>query len=56
MELFGTKFTLALGAWRLRFVCMLEEAEEIGAPARRSAPHHIVVRPLDSARDDRSVR
>jgi len=30
MDLFGMKFSLALGAWRLRFVLMLEDAE---APA-----------------------
>ena len=27
MDLFGMKFSLALGAWRLRFVLMLEDAE-----------------------------
>ncbi len=28
MELFGAKFSIALGAWRLRFVLMLEDPEE----------------------------
>lgn len=27
MELFGAKFSIALGAWKLRFVCMLEDEE-----------------------------
>jgi hypothetical protein len=43
MELFGTKFTIALGAWRLRFVLMLEDCEEIaaGPAARAEHPHHV---------------
>jgi hypothetical protein len=41
MDLFGMKFSLALGAWRLRFVLMLEDAEAAAvqpkpAPAQRS--------------------
>jgi hypothetical protein len=41
MDLFGMKFSFALGAWRLRFVLMLEDAEAAGmqpkpAPAQRS--------------------
>jgi|GEM_PF-3248936 len=42
MDLFGAKFSIALGAWRLRFVLMLEDAEEeaVPAPARASTPHH----------------
>jgi hypothetical protein len=42
MELFGAKFSVALGAWKLRFVLMLEDAEE-QAPQPHSAPrtpHH----------------
>ena len=31
MDLFGMKFSLALGAWRLRFVLMLEDAEGAAA-------------------------
>lgn len=42
MELFGAKFSLALGAWKLRFVLMLEDAED--QPASQAgpyrAPHH----------------
>lgn len=42
MELFGAKFSLALGAWNLRFVLMLEDAEDTPqtthAPPR--ATHH----------------
>jgi hypothetical protein len=43
MELFGTKFSVALGCWRLRFVLMLEDAEEI-SPASNAGtlpPHHL---------------
>ena len=42
MELFGTKFTIALGAWKLRFVVMLEDGEE-SAPvtAGLRVPHHV---------------
>jgi hypothetical protein len=42
MELFGAKFSVALGAWKLRFVLMLEDAEE-PAPLPQTAyhtPHH----------------
>lgn len=28
VELFGAKFSIALGAWKLRFVLMLEDAED----------------------------
>ncbi len=28
MELFGAKFSIALGAWRVRFVLMLEDPQE----------------------------
>ena len=35
------KFSVALGAWRLRFVLMLEDAEA-AAPAAQPAPvHHV---------------
>jgi hypothetical protein len=42
MELFGAKFSVALGAWKLRFVLMLEDADELPqAPhATPRAPHH----------------
>ena len=46
MELFGAKFSMALGAWKLRFVLMLEDAEEPLAPPHHSAhrpPHHVGV-------------
>jgi hypothetical protein len=44
MELFGTKFTLTLGAWKLRFVLMLEDDQEAYAPARTTlTPHHMRV-------------
>ena len=42
MELFGTKFTIALGAWRLRFVLMLEDDEpSVVTPSASGAPHHV---------------
>jgi hypothetical protein len=41
MDLFGMKFSIALGAWRLRFVLMLEDAEA-AAPAAQPAPTHRV--------------
>lgn len=46
MDLFGTKFTLALGAWKLRVVLMIEDDEQAYAPARSAAiPHHMHQRP-----------
>jgi len=43
MELFGAKFSIALGAWKLRFVLMLEDADDaMPAPhERQQAPHHL---------------
>jgi len=39
MDLFGLKFSLALGAWRVRFVLMLEDAEAAQKkPAPAAAP------------------
>jgi hypothetical protein len=41
MDLFGMKFSLALGAWRLRFVLMLEDAEAVAThpkPAQTPRP------------------
>lgn len=41
MDLFGMKFSLALGAWRLRFVLMLEDSEAGAAqpkPAQTARP------------------
>ena len=45
MDLFGMKFSFALGAWRLRFVLMLEDVEAVpkhpqAAPAARMASMH----------------
>ena len=31
MEIFGTKFTVAMGGWRLRFVLALEDADALPA-------------------------
>ena len=46
MELFGAKFAIALGAWKLRFVLMLEDDEETvtAAPQAVRAPHHFTAR------------
>ena len=42
MDIFGTKFTIALGAWKLRFVLMLEDDTEPIPVARPNViPHHI---------------
>ncbi|HZT14117.1 MAG TPA: hypothetical protein VFA29_15060 [Candidatus Baltobacteraceae bacterium] len=42
MELLGTNFTIALGAWRLRFVLMLEEGDEPSSVrAPHAVPHHL---------------
>lgn len=43
MELFGAKFCVALGAWRLRFVLMLEEPESGEPPDFRRRPHHVSI-------------
>lgn len=50
MELFGTKFSLALGAWRLRFVLMLEDAEEAPQAGVQHHPHHVTVLQAKRAR------
>lgn len=53
MELFGTKLSFALGAWRLRFVLMLEETEDAAVPpayVRPEAPHHFTARTTSRAR------
>lgn len=45
MELFGAKFCIALGAWKLRFVLMLEDDEDAGAqPPAQHRPHHVTAR------------
>ena len=44
MELFGAKFCIALGAWKLRFVLMLEDEEPVDhARPVQHAPHHVHV-------------
>ncbi|MDQ2679791.1 MAG: hypothetical protein M3Y21_02045 [Candidatus Eremiobacteraeota bacterium] len=43
MEFFGTKLTITLGSWRLRFVLALEETEEIVDQQIMSRPHHVSV-------------
>lgn len=44
MEILGTTFTLSLGAWRLRFVLALEDADA-APPAKTSPPHHVRIVP-----------
>lgn len=46
MEIIGTNFTLALGAWRLRFLLALEETEE-QAKEKIRPPHRMRVVPED---------
>lgn len=44
MELFGAKFCVALGAWKLRFVLMLEDEEELQPQySAQRAPHHVTI-------------
>lgn len=44
MDLFGAKFCLSLGAWKLRFVLMLEEEEPAtAAQSAQRPPHHVTV-------------
>lgn len=45
MELFGAKFCIALGAWKLRFVLMLEDDDAM-APVQSAhrTPHHVTAR------------
>ena len=38
MEIIGTNFILSLGAWRLRFVLSIEDAQE--PPKERVRPPH----------------
>ncbi|MBV9149999.1 MAG: hypothetical protein JO024_09040 [Candidatus Eremiobacteraeota bacterium] len=40
MEFIGTKFSITLGAWRLRFVLALEEANDERRPDKLR-PHHV---------------
>lgn len=51
MDLFGAKFCIALGAWKLRFVLMLEDDEDT-APAQSAyrTPHHVTARMPSDAR------
>jgi hypothetical protein len=46
MEIFGTHFTLSLGAWRLRFVLALEDTDAPPAP-KVPTPHRVRVVPED---------
>ncbi len=44
MELFGAKFSIALGSWKLRFVLMLEDADDVAVSAHHAhaqPPHHL---------------
>jgi len=43
MELLGTSFTLSLGAWRLRFVLALEDAD--ATQPKVPPPHHVRIVP-----------
>lgn len=43
MELFGAKFCIALGAWKLRFVLMLEDDEDPAPAPSAPRPHHVTI-------------
>ncbi len=45
MEILGTNFTFSLGAWRLRFVLALEDAD--AQPLPKAPPHRVRVVPED---------
>ncbi|HTX58451.1 MAG TPA: hypothetical protein VMH02_02155 [Verrucomicrobiae bacterium] len=47
MEILGTNFTLALGAWRLRFVLAIEDSDVAPAMPRARPPHRMRVVPED---------
>lgn len=50
MDVFGAKFCIALGAWKLRFVLMLEDDEmPAAAPAAQRPPHHVTARMTSDA-------
>jgi len=42
MEFIGTKFSITLGAWRLRFMLALEEASD-ERPRDVRRPHHVTM-------------
>jgi hypothetical protein len=46
VEIIGTNFTLSLGAWRLRFVLALEDADDRPKEKIRT-PHRLRVVPED---------
>jgi hypothetical protein len=55
MQYIGTNLSIALGAWRLRFVLMLEDADERETEAsRQAAPHHLTARTAWDARARRT--
>jgi hypothetical protein len=46
MEIFGTNFSLSIGAWRLRFVLAVEDTDTPQA-AKVRPPHRMRVVPED---------
>lgn len=46
VDIFGTHFTLSLGAWQLRFVLAIEERDELPKEKARP-PHRLRVVPED---------
>ena len=45
MDIFGANFTIALGAWKLRFVLMLEDSDDaVAAQTPVAVPHHVKAR------------
>ncbi len=49
MEFLGTKFTITLGSWRLRFVLALEESQDEMQAAARGPHHHYKTKPVGRA-------
>jgi hypothetical protein len=43
VEIFGTKFTLALGGWRLRLVLALEDTDSLPAGRAQALEHEPVM-------------
>lgn len=43
MQIFGTNFTLSLGAWRLRFLLALEDMDDETPVRATRVPHRLRV-------------
>lgn len=43
VEIFGTKFTVAMGGWRLRFVLALEDTDALPASHHAALEHEPIM-------------